>query len=136
MCWVANIVQGEPLRPLLEAEAKRLRFSPSELADKLWNDTNIVHSVFGSACYIESSWPSVLYLAWKYSGGWWIPNSIQNIMFWIQHGSSMDERHARGGGVPALVCYIGAGPLGLKVLWWVVDAESFQETSYGAWCVM
>jgi hypothetical protein len=61
-------LQGEPLRPLLEAEAKRLRFSPSELADKLWDDTNIVHSVFGSACYIESSWPSVLYLAWKYSG--------------------------------------------------------------------
>jgi hypothetical protein len=61
-------LQGEPLRPLLEAEAKWLRFSPAELADKLWNDTNIVHSVFGSACYIESSWPAVLYLAWKYSG--------------------------------------------------------------------
>ncbi|KAF6262383.1 ADP-ribosylglycohydrolase-domain-containing protein [Scenedesmus sp. NREL 46B-D3] len=64
---MARAALGEPLRPLLEAEAKRLRFSPAQLADKLWDDTNIVHSVFGSACYIESSWPSVLYLAWKYS---------------------------------------------------------------------
>lgn len=64
---MTRAVLGEPLRPLLEAEAKRLRFSPAELAGKLWDDTNIVHSVFGSACYIESSWPAVLYLAWKYS---------------------------------------------------------------------
>eukprot|EP00878_Enallax_costatus_P016108 GHUV01016890.1.p1 GENE.GHUV01016890.1~~GHUV01016890.1.p1 ORF type:complete len:433 (+),score=92.10 GHUV01016890.1:240-1538(+) len=64
---VAKAALGEPLRPLLEAEARRLRFSPQELSDKMWNDVNIVHSVFGSACYIESSWPSVLYLAWSYS---------------------------------------------------------------------
>lgn len=62
-------LQGEPLAPLLEAEASRLRFSPSQLADKGWDDVNIVHSVFGSACYIESSWPAVIYLAWKYAGG-------------------------------------------------------------------
>lgn len=50
------ITQGEPLKDLAAAEARRLRFNPQELADKLWNDVNIVHGVFGSACYIESSW--------------------------------------------------------------------------------
>lgn len=49
-------VQGEPLRELSAGEARRARFSPAELADKGWNDVNIIHGVFGSACYIEDSW--------------------------------------------------------------------------------
>eukprot|EP00798_Chlamydomonas_sp_ICE-L_P008307 gene8308-1579_t len=32
-----------------------------------YEDVKMVHSVFGSACYIDSSFPSVLYLAYKYS---------------------------------------------------------------------
>ncbi len=34
-----------------------------------YDDIRIVHSTFGSACYIEDSFPSMLYLAYKYAGG-------------------------------------------------------------------
>jgi hypothetical protein len=30
---------------------------------------NVVHGVFGSACYIDDSFPSMLFLAYKYAGG-------------------------------------------------------------------
>jgi hypothetical protein len=50
------LLQGEPLKDLAAGEARRVRFNPQELADKAWNDVNIVHGVFGSACYIEDSW--------------------------------------------------------------------------------
>ena len=33
-----------------------------------YDDIRIVHSTFGSACYIEDSFPSLLYLAYKYAG--------------------------------------------------------------------
>lgn len=34
----------------------------------MYDDIRVVHSVFGSACYIDDSFPSMLYLAYKYSG--------------------------------------------------------------------
>lgn len=33
-----------------------------------FEDVRVVHSTFGSACYIEDSFPSMLYLAYKYAG--------------------------------------------------------------------
>lgn len=33
-----------------------------------YEDVQAVHSVFGSACYIDDSFPVVLYLAAKYPG--------------------------------------------------------------------
>ncbi len=39
-----------------------------KLLAKGWDDINVVHGVFGSACYITDSWPSLLYLAYKYAG--------------------------------------------------------------------
>jgi hypothetical protein len=34
-----------------------------------YDDVNVVHGVFGSACYIQDSFPSVLYMAYRWGGG-------------------------------------------------------------------
>lgn len=67
--------QGQPLRPLLEAEAQGLSkgflgrgVDLPAIAAKGYDDVNVVHGVFGSACYIEDSFPSMLYLAWRHAG--------------------------------------------------------------------
>lgn len=54
--FAAFDLQGESLKDLAAVEARRMRFNPQELLDKAWNDVNIIHGVFGSACYIEDSW--------------------------------------------------------------------------------
>jgi ADP-ribosyl-[dinitrogen reductase] hydrolase len=41
---------------------------PSTLRHCGNDDTAAIQSIFGSACYIDMSYPSVLYLAYKYSG--------------------------------------------------------------------
>jgi len=41
-------------------------FDPSELFTKGFDDRQVVGALFSSACYISESWPSVLYLAYKY----------------------------------------------------------------------
>lgn len=41
--------------------------SPDRVLRFNYSDTDVVQRVFGSACYITDSWPSVLYLAYKHS---------------------------------------------------------------------
>ena len=38
-----------------------------ELIEKNHDDMHVVGSLFSTACYISGSWPSVLYLAYKYA---------------------------------------------------------------------
>ena len=48
--------------------AKRsIGMSMSELLTKVGSDNDVVGRLFSSACYITDSWPSVLYLAYKYA---------------------------------------------------------------------
>ena len=55
------------VEPLLVAAAKESAgFDPSELVAKGYDDRQVVGARFSSACYISGSWPSVLYLAYKY----------------------------------------------------------------------
>lgn len=56
-----------PVEPLLIATAKSTAgLDPSELVAKKHDDRQVVGRLFSSACYISESWPSVLYLAYKY----------------------------------------------------------------------
>ena len=56
-----------PAEPLLVAAAKQSAgFDPAELIAKDYDDRQVVGALFSSACYISGSWPSVLYLAYKY----------------------------------------------------------------------
>ncbi len=52
---------------LISAWSKRsISLQMSEIMDKIHNDNDVVGKLFSSACYITDSWPSVLYLAYKY----------------------------------------------------------------------
>lgn len=67
---IYNLTQGEggDFKQTLDAVAKRdLNFDLQNMIDSRWDDVRMVHSVFGSACYIESSFPAMCYLAYKYS---------------------------------------------------------------------
>ncbi|PNH09558.1 hypothetical protein TSOC_003799 [Tetrabaena socialis] len=64
---VYGLVAGDTdLRTATAALAQRQRVNLAELVP--YDDIRIVHSTFGSACYIEDSFPSMLYLAYKYAG--------------------------------------------------------------------
>jgi len=55
------------VEPLLVATAKESAgFDPSDLLAKGYDDRQVVGALFSSACYVSESWPSVLYLAYKY----------------------------------------------------------------------
>lgn len=64
---LTNVAQGKPLRESLKVAAQRLQLNLDDLMSQRWDDVRVVHSVFGSACYIQDSFPSVLYLAYKYA---------------------------------------------------------------------
>lgn len=52
---------------LISAWSKRsISLQMSEIMEKIHNDNDVVGQLFSSACYITDSWPSVLYLAYKY----------------------------------------------------------------------
>ncbi|GAX85033.1 hypothetical protein CEUSTIGMA_g12453.t1 [Chlamydomonas eustigma] len=60
--------EGVELQPALSAVAqKHLNVDLKKLVDSNYDDIRVVHSVFGSACYIEDSFPSMLYMAYKYA---------------------------------------------------------------------
>lgn len=57
----------EDARGLIAATAKQSAgIDVQQLAQKYHDDNHVVCGKFSRACYIEDSWPSVLYLAWKY----------------------------------------------------------------------
>lgn len=61
-----NVASGrQDLRTATAAAAARLNIDLEKLVP--YDDVRIVHSTFGSACYIEDSFPSMLYLAYKYA---------------------------------------------------------------------
>lgn len=65
----AGHLQGEPLRQLALTEAQHsCRADLQAIMAKGYDDVGVVHGIFGSACYIDDSFPSMLYLAYKYAG--------------------------------------------------------------------
>jgi ADP-ribosylglycohydrolase len=57
----------EDARGLIAATAKQSAgIDVQKLAQQYHDDNQVVGGKFSRACYIEDSWPSVLYLAWKY----------------------------------------------------------------------
>lgn len=57
-----------PAQQVIAAWAKRsIGMDMPELLSKVHSDNDVIGRVFSSACYISDSWPSVLYLAYKYA---------------------------------------------------------------------
>jgi len=57
-----------PVKEIIAARAKRsIGMAMPELLSKVYSDNEVVGRLFSSACYISDSWPSVLYLAYKYA---------------------------------------------------------------------
>lgn len=60
--------EAEDSRVLISATAKQSAgIDVQLLAQKYQDDNQVVGGKFSRACYIDDSWPSLLYLAWKYS---------------------------------------------------------------------
>lgn len=58
---------SEDSRALIAATAKQsVGIDVAQLAQKYSDDNLVVGGKFSRACYIDDSWPSLLYLAWKY----------------------------------------------------------------------
>lgn len=58
---------AEESRELIAATAKQSAgIDVQQLVQKYQDDNQVVGGKFSRACYIEDSWPSLLYLAWKY----------------------------------------------------------------------
>lgn len=58
---------SEDARAIIAATAKQSAgIDPAQLTQKYQNDNQVVGGKFSRACYIDDSWPSLLYLAWKY----------------------------------------------------------------------
>ncbi|GLC76668.1 hypothetical protein PLESTF_001815100 [Pleodorina starrii] len=62
---VYGLAAGGDLRSVTSAFAAGMGIDLAQLVP--YDDVRIVHSTFGSACYIEDSFPSMLYLAYKYA---------------------------------------------------------------------
>ena len=59
---------GEDAAAIISAWSKRSTgLQLSEIMGKIHSDNDVVGNLFSSACYISDSWPSVLYLAYKYA---------------------------------------------------------------------
>lgn len=58
---------SEGARTLIAATAKQSAgIDVAQLAQQYAGDNHVVGGKFSRACYIQDSWPSLLYLAWKY----------------------------------------------------------------------
>ncbi|MEW5305683.1 MAG: hypothetical protein WDW38_011511 [Sanguina aurantia] len=55
------------LREAIQAIGKGMRVDFESLAKGPLDDVRVVHSTFGSACYIQDSFPSMLFLAYRYA---------------------------------------------------------------------
>lgn len=60
--------ESEPAQKLIADCAKRsIGMAVAELVRSNCSDNDVIGRMFSSACYISDSWPSVLYLAYKYA---------------------------------------------------------------------
>lgn len=60
--------EADPAKEIIASWAKRsIGMAMPELINKVRSDNDVVGRLFSSACYISDSWPSVLYLAYKYA---------------------------------------------------------------------
>lgn len=60
--------ETQPAQEIIADWAKRsIGMAMPELLGKVYSDNEVVGRLFSSACYISDSWPSVLYLAYKYA---------------------------------------------------------------------
>lgn len=58
---------AEDARTVIAATAKQSAgIDAAQLTQKYQDDNQVVGGKFSRACYIDDSWPSLLYLAWKY----------------------------------------------------------------------
>ena len=66
---LARVLLGEDLRTSVAAAAKRCGFDVARLVAETGSrpDTTVIGPKFGSACYIQDSLPSLLYLAYRYA---------------------------------------------------------------------
>jgi ADP-ribosylglycohydrolase len=65
---LVEVAGGRDLRQAVSAAAKSVGLDLDRVLRFNYSDTDVVQRVFGSACYITDSFPSVLYLAYKHSG--------------------------------------------------------------------
>ncbi len=61
-----EIYAGAEPKATFKAMAQRVGVDMDKVLDKGYDDVNVVHGVFGSACYIDDSFPSMLYMAYKW----------------------------------------------------------------------
>ena len=65
---VSEVLLGADLRTAVAAAGKAVGVDVAELAGAGHADTDVIGRLFSSACYIEHSFPCLLYLAYKYAG--------------------------------------------------------------------
>jgi ADP-ribosylglycohydrolase len=64
---LSRLVHGQPLREALLETAAVVGMDLPGLTKRKLKDTQVIGQVYSSACYIEHSFPCLLYLAYKYS---------------------------------------------------------------------
>lgn len=64
---ICEVAQGQDFRASLRTAAADVGVDLDRIMRYDYSDLDVVHRVFGSACYITSSFPSVLYLAYKHA---------------------------------------------------------------------
>lgn len=68
---LARLLAGAPARPAIAATARAVGFDVAKLVAAVeargGDDKLVVGGKFGLACYIEDSFPNILYLAYKYA---------------------------------------------------------------------
>jgi len=65
---LSRLVHGQPLEEALLETGKAIGLDLPALAKRGLKDTQVIGQIFSSACYIEHSFPCLLYLAYKYRG--------------------------------------------------------------------
>jgi hypothetical protein len=65
----SDIYSGAEPKATFKAMAQRIGTNMDKVLAKGYDDVNVVHGVFGSACYIDDSFPSMLYMAYKWVAG-------------------------------------------------------------------
>jgi len=108
---------------VISAWSKRsISLQLSEIMPKIHSDNDVVGRLFSSACYITDSWPSVLYLAFKYcanpeagllsntnlGGDNAHRGSVLGVILGLANGSAVDDLYGQLQDKPALGAEIEA----------------------------
>jgi ADP-ribosyl-[dinitrogen reductase] hydrolase len=130
---LARVLLGEDLRTSVAAAAKRCGFDVARLVAETGSrpDTTVIGPKFGSACYIQDSLPSLLFLAYRYA------DSPEQAL--IANTNAGGENAHRGAALGALM---GAarGMSGWPQRWTtsLVESKSIQEEAdaFGKLCAL